>query len=269
VEQVVRVVALEEAFSLPGVIRQEDAIRQELFTRPMRSRPRGRSTTTCPKVVAEHPTRFAGFAALPLQDPEAAVVELRRAVEDLGLKGVLFNDHVRGRYLDEPQFRAVWAELERLGVTLYMHPAIVPVDNWRVFEGYPALAGPTWGWTAAVGAHALRLIYGGVFDEFPGASVTLGHMGELLPFQLARLDSRYAEANPGAGRSNCPRTICGTTGRTRERSVDREQLARCRLGQAHRKRRVLPVGPRRRRSSDELDGVGGVDAGERGGCGGD
>ncbi|WP_164873103.1 amidohydrolase family protein, partial [Streptomyces resistomycificus] len=56
-------------------------------------------------VVAAHPTRFAGFATLPLQDPKAAVVELRRAVEQLGLKGVLHNDHVLGHYLDEPQFR--------------------------------------------------------------------------------------------------------------------------------------------------------------------
>jgi 2,3-dihydroxybenzoate decarboxylase len=143
------------------------------------------------EVVAAHPTRFAGFAALPLQDPGAAVVELRRAVVDLGLKGVLHNDHVLGHYLDEPQFRPVWAELERLGVTLYLHPAFIPAERLRVFEGHPVLGGPSWGWTAAVGAHALRLIYGGVFDQFPGASVTLGHMGELLPFQLARLDSRY------------------------------------------------------------------------------
>jgi 2,3-dihydroxybenzoate decarboxylase len=147
-------------------------------------------------VVAAHPTRFAGFATLPLQDPKAAVVELRRAVEQLGLKGVLHNDHVQGHYLDEPQFRPVWAELERLGVTLYIHPALVPADQWRVFQGHPVLSGPSWGWTAQVGAHALRLIYGGVFDEFPGASVTLGHMGELLPFQLARLDSRYHQADP-------------------------------------------------------------------------
>ncbi|MGC7101351.1 amidohydrolase family protein [Amycolatopsis lurida] len=146
-------------------------------------------------VVAAHPTRFAGFAALPLQDPKAAVVELRRAVEQLGLKGVLHNDHVLGHYLDEPQFRPVWAELERLDVTLYLHPALFPADQWRVFQGHPVLSGPSWGWTAQVGAHALRLIYGGVFDEFPGASVTLGHMGELLPFQLARLDSRYHQAD--------------------------------------------------------------------------
>ncbi|MEV6605835.1 amidohydrolase family protein [Kutzneria sp. NPDC051319] len=148
------------------------------------------------EAVAAHPNRFAGFAALPLRDPDAAVAELRRAVQELGLKGVLHNDHIGGHYLDEPQFRPLWAELERLGVTLYLHPAIVPADRWRVLEEYPVLGGPSWGWTAAVGAHALRLIYGGVFDEFPGASVTLGHMGELLPFQLARLDSRYQQADP-------------------------------------------------------------------------
>lgn len=231
-----RIVAVEEAFSVPGAIRQEaairqrmevpEAIKQEWFRRlddltelrladmdangvdvqvlsystpgleviedPAEAVAVARRVNDfLAKAVAGHPNRFAGFAVLPLQDPKAAVVELRRAVKELGLKGVLYNDHVRGHYLDEPQFRPVWAELERLGVTLYLHPAVIPADNWRVFDGYPVLVGPSWGWTATVGAHALRLIYGGVFDEFPGASVTLGHMGELLPFQMARLDSRY------------------------------------------------------------------------------
>jgi 2,3-dihydroxybenzoate decarboxylase len=156
------------------------------------------------EAIAAHPARFAGFAALPLQDPDAAVAELRRAVEDLGLVGVLHNDHVRGHYLDEPRFRPLWAELERLGVTLYLHPSVLPADHWRVFDGYPGLAGPSWGWTASTGGHALRLIYGGVFDEFPGASVTLGHMGELLPFQMSRLDSRYHQMDPERRPRNLP-----------------------------------------------------------------
>ncbi|GHD07876.1 amidohydrolase [Streptomyces violarus] len=235
-EKKMRIVAVEEAFSVPGAIRQEEAIRQrmavpeaikqewfrrlddltevrladmdangvdvqvlsystpgvEVIEDPAEAVAAARHINDhLAKAVAAHPKRFAGFATLPMQDPEAAVVELRRAVKELGFKGVLYNDHVRGHYLDEPQFRPVWAELERLGVTLYLHPAVVPADNWRVFDGYPVLVGPSWGWTATVGAHALRLIYGGVFDQFPGASVMLGHMGELLPFQMARLDSRY------------------------------------------------------------------------------
>ncbi|MEU1190335.1 amidohydrolase family protein [Streptomyces sp. NPDC005859] len=237
-EKKMRIVAVEEAFSIPGAIRQEaairqrmdvpEAIKQEWFRRlddltelrladmdangvdvqilsystpgleviedPAEAVAVARRVNDfLAKAVAAHPKRFAGFAVLPLQDPKAAVVELRRAVDELGLKGVLYNDHVRGHYLDEPQFRPVWAELERLGVTLYLHPAVIPADNWRVFDGYPVLVGPSWGWTATTGAHALRLIYGGVFDQFPRASVMLGHMGELLPFQMARLDSRYPQ----------------------------------------------------------------------------
>jgi 2,3-dihydroxybenzoate decarboxylase len=236
--RVFRVIAIEEAFSVPGVtpplsgnvIPIQDRVLKEwsqrladvaelrladmdahgvdmqvlsltsgveLITDPAAAVATARTVNDyLAEAVAAHPTRFAGFAALPLQDPDAAVIELRRAVTDLGFKGVLHNDHVLGHYLDEPQFRPVWAELERLGVTLYLHPAIVPAERLRVFEGHPVLGGPSWGWTAAVGAHALRLIYGGVFDQFPGASVTLGHMGELLPFQLARLDSRYHTVPP-------------------------------------------------------------------------
>ncbi|MFI1354538.1 amidohydrolase family protein [Streptomyces sp. NPDC020898] len=237
-EKKMRIVAVEEAFAVPGAIRQEAAIRErtdvpeaikrewyrrlddmtelrladmdangvdmqvlsyatpglEVIEDPAEAVAVARQINDfLAQAVARRPNRFAGFAVLPLQDPKAAVVELRRAVRELGLKGVLFNDHVRGHYLDEPQFRPVWAELERLGVPLYLHPAAIPADNWRVFNGYPVLVGPSWGWTAMVGAHALRLIYGGVFDQFPGASLMLGHMGELLPFQMARLDSRYSQ----------------------------------------------------------------------------
>ncbi|MEV5842315.1 amidohydrolase family protein [Streptomyces sp. NPDC051985] len=243
-----RIVAVEEAFSLPGSIREEaefherspapESIREwfrrlpdltELrladmdahgvdvqvlsFTSPGVEAVKDpaeavaaarRINDHLAKAIAENPTRFAGFAVLPLQDPQAAVVELRRAVEELGFKGALHNDHVHGHYLDEPQFRPVWAELERLGVTLYLHPAVIAADNWRVLEGYPMLNGPTWGWTAATGAHALRIIYGGVFDEFPGASLTLGHMGELLPFQASRLDSRSAQVPPALKPQHLP-----------------------------------------------------------------
>src|SRR5262249_56514393 len=134
-------------------------------------------------------TRLAGSASLPLQDPDASVVELRRAVEDLGLKGVLHNSHVLGHYLDEPQFRPVWAELERLGVTLYLHPAMVPAEILRVYAGQPVIGGPTWGWTAATGAHALRLIYGGGFDEFPRGWGDFGAMGGVVPVPTEARDN--------------------------------------------------------------------------------
>jgi 2,3-dihydroxybenzoate decarboxylase len=73
------------------------------------------------RVVAEHPDRFRGFAALPMQDPKAAATELDRCVRELGFCGALVNDH----YLDEPRYDEVWAALEELSVPLYLHPGAV------------------------------------------------------------------------------------------------------------------------------------------------
>ncbi|MGW4092689.1 amidohydrolase family protein [Nocardia sp. NPDC004750] len=143
-------------------------------------------------VIAAHPTRFRGLAAVPLQDPEAAAAELRRAVGSLGLSGALVNDHTQGIYLDDPRYDPVWAVLEELDVPLYLHPGAPPAEPWGVLAGRPELQGPLWSWGAETSGHALRIVFGGVFDRHPRAKVILGHMGEFLPFQLARLDSRYA-----------------------------------------------------------------------------
>ena len=74
---------------------------------------------------------------------------------------------------------------------LYIHPNAVPSDNWKVRKGYPAMDTAMWSWAPRTGGHAMRLILGGVFDRYPNARVILGHMGEFLPFQLSRLDSRF------------------------------------------------------------------------------
>ncbi|MFH8336360.1 amidohydrolase family protein [Streptomyces sp. AM6-12] len=144
------------------------------------------------EIVDAHPGRFAAFAALPLQDPAAAVTELRRTVERLGFKGALVNDHIQGRYLDDPSFDRVWATLSELGVPLYLHPGMPPADRWRVLDAHPELDGALWSWQAATGGHAMRVIMSGVFDRHPQATMMLGHAGEFLPFQLSRFDSRYA-----------------------------------------------------------------------------
>lgn len=140
--------------------------------------------------VTAHPTRFAGFAALPLQDPQAAAKELERAVTQLGMKGALVNAHTRGRYLDDPGLRVVWEYAEGLDVPLYLHPA-TGVDVPHVLTGHPELIGPMWSWGTDTASHVLRLVFSGVFDDFPRAKLLLGHMGEGLPYVLWRLDSRW------------------------------------------------------------------------------
>jgi 2,3-dihydroxybenzoate decarboxylase len=139
--------------------------------------------------IARRPTHYAGFAHLPLQDPVAAASELERAVRDLGFCGAMINGHTRGQYLDDPALAPFWERAEALGVPIYLHPAD-PLTPYPTLAGYNALARATWGWGVETASHALRLVFGGVFDRFPGATLVLGHLGETLPFLLWRLDSR-------------------------------------------------------------------------------
>ena len=140
--------------------------------------------------IAEHPSRFRGLASLPMQDPTAAIEELHRCIDKLGFCGAMVNGHTQGHYLDEPHYEEFWSALEATGRPLYLHPGSVEFDSWRVMDGYPEMYG-AWSWMAETSGHALRMVYGGVFDRHPDATLILGHMGEFLPFMRSRLDSRY------------------------------------------------------------------------------
>ena len=134
------------------------------------------------------PRRFRGFAALNLQDIDAACAELKRCVNELGFVGALVNGSTQGEYLDNPRLDPLWLTLEQLDVPLYLHPGLPTNQPASMVK---ELDGATWGWSFDTATHALRLIVKGVFDKHPNAKVILGHMGENLPFYLWRLDSRY------------------------------------------------------------------------------
>lgn len=140
-------------------------------------------------VVRKHPTRYAGFAHLPMQDVKVATDELVRCVKQLGFKGALINGHTNGHYLDEEMYLPFWERVQELGVPIYLHPRD-PHDLPYAYHGHPELLGATWSWTVETATHALRLVFGGVFDRFPDVTLILGHMGETLPYLLWRLDAR-------------------------------------------------------------------------------
>jgi predicted TIM-barrel fold metal-dependent hydrolase len=146
------------------------------------------------RAVGEHPDRFAGFATLPTSAPEAAADELERAVTELGLKGAMVNGHTQGRFLDDRGFDVLLARAARLAVPLYLHPAEpVPAVREAYYQGFaPAvswfLSAAAFGWHAETGLHVLRMVLGGVFDRHPELTLVIGHMGEMLPFMLERVD---------------------------------------------------------------------------------
>lgn len=141
-------------------------------------------------ITQQYPSRFAGFAALPCQDPNEAADELERSVKQLGFKGALINGHTHGEYLDLEKYWVIWERAESLGVPIYLHPTF-PAENWKITEGYPELNKAMWGWGFETATHALRIILSGAFDKFPNSTLILGHMGEMLPFTLSRLDDRW------------------------------------------------------------------------------
>ena len=147
---------------------------------------------TIAQAVADHPGRFAGFAALPTADPQASAAELERAVGELGCVGALINGRTQERFLDEQFFWPIFEAPMRSGVPIYLHPMLPPKP---VYDAYYAgfgdhigamLAAGAWGWHVELGLHSLRLMLAGVFDRFPALQLIVGHMGEALPFMIAR-----------------------------------------------------------------------------------
>ena len=144
--------------------------------------------------IALRPKRYGGLAHLAMQTPKAAADELERCVRDLGFSGAMINGTTNGVYLDDDRYEIFWERAAALKAPVYIHPNN-PADHPAMFEGHSELWGPVWSWGVETATHALRLVFAGVFERHPGATLILGHMGEAIPFQLWRLDSRWEIAN--------------------------------------------------------------------------
>ena len=150
------------------------------------------------EAVAAHPDRYVGLAALPLQSPEAATEELERCVGELGFRGALANGYSSvgnletAAYYDEPQYLPFWERVEALGVPFYLHPRNPLPTQRRLYENRESLLGPSWAFTAETASHCLRMIVSGLFDRLPDLQIVIGHMGELLPFAVARTEQRLS-----------------------------------------------------------------------------
>jgi gamma-resorcylate decarboxylase len=140
--------------------------------------------------------RFQGFAALPMQDPEAAARELTRCVKELGFVGALVNGFSQVQtpdsalYYDLPQYRPFWQVVADLDVPFYLHPRNPLPGAVPAYEGHNWLLGPNWAFHAETAVHALRLIGSGLFDAHPKLQIILGHLGEGIPAYLWRIDNR-------------------------------------------------------------------------------
>ena len=147
---------------------------------------------TAAQAAAQYPQRLSAFANLPMLEPEAAAQELESCVRRYGFKGGFIEGTVNGEFLDHPRFLPVFEAAQALDVPIYLHPAPPPAAVQQAYFGDleppfdHLLATAGWGWHAEVGMHCLRMMMAGLFDRLPRLKILIGHMGENLPFSIAR-----------------------------------------------------------------------------------
>jgi len=150
------------------------------------------------KIVADRPDRFAGFAALPMQSPDACAAELERCVKELHFPGAMIHGTTQGRFLDHPSYDGLLAAAAQLDVPIYIHPHLAPAPvREAYYSGLEQGAGRVleaagWGWHSETAIHLLRLVLAGTLDKHPKLKIIIGHMGEMLPVMLARADAVFA-----------------------------------------------------------------------------
>jgi len=141
------------------------------------------------ELAAMHPGRFLGFASIPMDDPDAAVRELERAVEELRMQGVILLSNIRGRALADPLYRPFFEEADRRRLCVFVHPMIpVAADAFTDF-----VLGPLVGFPFDTTLAIAKLCFAGVFKQLPNIRWLVAHAGGAVPYLMERLDSGWSD----------------------------------------------------------------------------
>jgi aminocarboxymuconate-semialdehyde decarboxylase len=138
--------------------------------------------------IAAHPTRPAGLATVPLDDPEDAARELERAVKELGFCGLEVLTNYKGENLDSPRYAPLFRKMVELDVAALVHPSNVMGRRDRLAAHFMAnlIGNPT---DTAVAAASL--VFGGVLREMPKLKFVLSHGGGTCPILAARWEHAW------------------------------------------------------------------------------
>jgi aminocarboxymuconate-semialdehyde decarboxylase len=156
-----------------------------------------------------HPQRFPTFiASLPMNEIEASLREIDRAVGELGAKGIQIFTNVAGKPLSAAEFRPIFARMAQHDLPVWVHPM-----RGAQFSDYAAEQASeneiwfTFGWPYETTAAMTRLIYSGLFDELPDLKIITHHMGGMIPYFAGRIGLGFQQIffgepdrNPAAGK---------------------------------------------------------------------
>ncbi|MEK7879961.1 MAG: amidohydrolase family protein, partial [candidate division NC10 bacterium] len=136
------------------------------------------------EIVAKHPDRFPGFvASLPMNNPDATLKEIDRAINDLHATGIQIFSNVNGRPLDGPEYRPIFDRMAGHGLPIWLHPA--RPASFPDYQGEPRSKYDLWwafGWPYETTIAMGRLVFSGLFDRLPDIKIITHHMGAMLPY---------------------------------------------------------------------------------------
>ena len=156
------------------------------------------------EVCRKHPDRFPAFiASLPMNNVEASVAETDRAIRDLGARGIQLFTNVAGKPLSAPEFRPIFARMAEHDLPVWVHP--MRAAQFSDYATEPVSEAEIWfsfGWPYETTACMTRLIYSGIFDEFPGLKIVSHHMGGMIPYFPSKINLGFRQIFFGTPEKN-------------------------------------------------------------------
>jgi len=141
------------------------------------------------ELIAQHPARFKGFASIPMDNPDAALNELHRAIDELKLNGVILLSNIGGKPLTSPEYRPFFAEANRMKLCILLHP-MLPA-NTEPFREY--VLGPIVGFMFDTTLAVARMCFDGMLREFPDIRWIVAHLGGAVPYLMERMDNGWRD----------------------------------------------------------------------------
>jgi len=141
------------------------------------------------ELISQHPNRFKGFASIPMDAPDEALVELHRAINNLKLNGVVLLSNIGGKPLTSPEYRQFFAEADRMGLCIFLHPMLpANSDDFREY-----VLGPIIGFPFDTSLAVARMCYDGMFEDFQNIRWIIGHLGGGVPYLMERMDNGFRD----------------------------------------------------------------------------
>ena len=141
------------------------------------------------ELISRHPDRFKGFASVPMDDPDAALIELHRAHDELKLNGVILLSNIRGRPLTSSDYRPFFEEANRMKLCVFLHPMLP--QNTEPFRQY--VLGPIIAFPCDTTLAVAQMCFDGLFREFPDIRWVISHAGGAVPWLMERMDNGYRD----------------------------------------------------------------------------